>query len=176
MNAKSKKHVKNVHVVREELRKRIAMAKAGDYSGATDDLVYWMECAASLLTDFKKLRHLHNYRMEQAARAQRGGLKMTVYVDNARIPWTPRKKRFQKPWLMSHLFCASPSELHDFAESIGIRREWYQGPKAHWPHYDITEKYRRIAIKEGAIEIEYRDLPAKLKELGIERGPMWSAP
>jgi hypothetical protein len=102
---------------------------------------------------------------------------MTVYVDNAKIPWTPPRARFSgRIWRMSHMFSADVQELHDFAESLGLQRRWYQGPSSGWPHYDVTEKIRQAAIRAGAIEIQYRDLPVKLNELGIARQERWRAP
>jgi hypothetical protein len=81
---------------------------------------------------------------------------MTVYVDDLRIlatvgPYTDR-------W--SHLFTDSDdlTELHDFAESIGLRRSWFQD-KQSGPHYDVTDRLRRRAITAGAQPIAWRDIP-----------------
>jgi hypothetical protein len=47
----------------------------------------------------------------------------------------------------SHLFADEPDceELHAFARSIGLRREWFQGD-----HYDVTPPVRDRAIRAGA--------------------------
>lgn len=40
-------------------------------------------------------------------------------------------------------------ELHTFAASIGLRREWFQD-RVGFPHYDISLSKRQQAIKRGA--------------------------
>lgn len=77
---------------------------------------------------------------------------MTVYVDNARIP--ARVGRFNARW--SHMFADTQEELHAFAESIGLKRAWFQPgkqygdkPPRHW-HYDVTDSKRTAAIAAGA--------------------------
>jgi len=41
-------------------------------------------------------------------------------------------------------------ELHEMADRIGLKREWFQNHPTH-PHYDLRASKRRLAIKEGAI-------------------------
>lgn len=51
-------------------------------------------------------------------------------------------------------------ELHIFAASIGMKREWYQdaGRAAKHPHYDaIGAATRRRAIAAGAVQIDSRE-------------------
>jgi hypothetical protein len=40
-------------------------------------------------------------------------------------------------------------ELHLFAESIGLKRTWFQ-PHATLPHYDLTPAKRELARAKGA--------------------------
>jgi hypothetical protein len=41
-------------------------------------------------------------------------------------------------------------ELHDFAQKIGLKREWYQRPEDHG-HYDLTTPgKKRRAVDAGA--------------------------
>jgi hypothetical protein len=69
---------------------------------------------------------------------------MTVYVDDARIPW--------RGWRMSHLQADTVDELHAFAQSIGLRRDWFQpGSRPEAAHYDVTDSKRAEAIAAGAI-------------------------
>jgi hypothetical protein len=54
-----------------------------------------------------------------------------------------------------HLFCDPTDDLeilHKFAESIGLRRCWFQGMvrKRKMPHYDLTVGMRTRAIFFGA--------------------------
>lgn len=48
-------------------------------------------------------------------------------------------------------------ELHAMAKSIGIQRKWFQNNKDH-PHYDLSQSKKRLAIENGAIEIDNRQL------------------
>ena len=57
----------------------------------------------------------------------------------------------------------SIDELIAFAESIGIRAEWFQ-PKSS-PHFDLTVELRHRAVRQGAIELDQRQLVAKLREI-----------
>jgi hypothetical protein len=78
---------------------------------------------------------------------------MTVYVDNVKIPW--------RGMLMSHMTADSIEELHAFAASIGLKRAWAQLPPEHSiPHYDVSEGKRRLAIKRGAVEEDWRSSEA----------------
>lgn len=66
---------------------------------------------------------------------------MAVYVDNAFIPW--------RRGIWSHLMADDLEELHEFAEQLGLRREWFQEKSI--PHYDVTKSKRLQAIAQGAI-------------------------
>ena len=76
---------------------------------------------------------------------------MTVYVDDVRIPWRGN--------FWSHLTADSEDELHEFAQSIGLKREWFQPsstrPEAH--HYDVTDSKRNAAIRTGAVSETWRE-------------------
>ncbi len=41
--------------------------------------------------------------------------------------------------------------LHMLAQSIGLRREWFQNRKG-FPHYDLTPRRRSAALAHGAVE------------------------
>lgn len=66
-----------------------------------------------------------------------------------------------------HLIADSVEELMEFAESMGLRREWFQ-PKST-PHFDLTAEGRAIAVERGAIELDMRGLVAKIRELRKQR-------
>lgn len=86
---------------------------------------------------------------------------MTIFVDNVHIP--ARVGRHTSTWC--HLVTDSPDleELHRFAESIGLRRSYFQdkrhgpGDKGR-PHYDVTAGKRAQAVAAGATEVDVRDL------------------
>jgi hypothetical protein len=44
------------------------------------------------------------------------------------------------------------SELHEMADRIGLKQEWFQDHPAH-PHYDLSNKKRKLAVKHGAVEV-----------------------
>jgi hypothetical protein len=60
---------------------------------------------------------------------------------------------------MGHLAADTENELHAFAQAIGMRRDWYQGPPEHefW-HYDCMGMMRRRAIEAGAIRVSPYEL------------------
>ena len=78
-----------------------------------------------------------------------------VYVDEVRkcSPFGPQG------WTTScHLFADSEDELHDFAASMGMRREWFQDhARFERRHYDLPEYRREVALDLGASEIRARD-------------------
>lgn len=52
---------------------------------------------------------------------------------------------------------ASFDELHEFAASIGLKREWYQNKRI--PHYDLTTQHMKAkAIKHGACLVNSREI------------------
>ncbi len=51
---------------------------------------------------------------------------------------------------------ASLEELHRFAESLGLRREWFQEKSI--PHYDLTGQLYDLALKHGAILVSSREI------------------
>lgn len=73
---------------------------------------------------------------------------MSVYVDNYRAEFRGMK--------MSHMMADTLEELHEMADKIGLKREWFQ-PKSR-PHYDVSEGKRAQAIRHGAIEMTSREL------------------
>lgn len=78
---------------------------------------------------------------------------MTVYVDNAFIPMG----RFK----MCHMSADNLEELHAFALSIGLKREWFQDKRI--PHYDISISKRLLAISKGAKSISSREFVTRFK-------------
>jgi len=85
---------------------------------------------------------------------------MTVYVD----------KLVDYSWRHGpscHLIADSVAELKEFAVRLGMREEWFQ-PKSS-PHFDLTASGRKIAVENGAIELNNRDFVAKIRELRKRR-------
>lgn len=58
----------------------------------------------------------------------------------------------------------STDELHEFAQKIGLRREWYQDHSRH-PHYDLlSKKVKARALRAGAKLIDRKTLVKVLKK------------
>lgn len=92
---------------------------------------------------------------------------MPVYVDKLRdYGWRHGPS--------CHLIADSVDELIDFAISIGLRAEWFQ-PKSS-PHFDLTAEGRVIAVRNGAIEIDQRQLVIKLREFRTKKIEISSFP
>ncbi len=51
---------------------------------------------------------------------------------------------------------SSIEELHEFAASLGLRREWFQMKSI--PHYDLTGQVYELAIQRGAILVSSREI------------------
>lgn len=73
---------------------------------------------------------------------------MSVYVDEL-------KHQHWRYGCSCHLFADTVHELHGFAASIGLKREWFQDTKH--PHYDLTVGKRKQAIIAGADVITARE-------------------
>ena len=60
--------------------------------------------------------------------------------------------------IMCHMFSPDLERLHDMADRIGVARKWFQNPltmpKVSWPHYDIAQSKRALAVSFGAIECD----------------------
>jgi uncharacterized protein DUF4031 len=50
----------------------------------------------------------------------------------------------------------SLEELHLFAESLGLHREWFQEKSI--PHYDLTGKVYELALERGATLVSSREI------------------
>lgn len=69
---------------------------------------------------------------------------MTVYIDQANIPFGRM--------IMCHMVSDSIEELHEMAAKIGVARRHFQNHPRH-PHYDICLAKKKLAIKNGAVEL-----------------------
>lgn len=81
---------------------------------------------------------------------------MPVYVDKPIHEF--------KGMIMCHMIADTLEELHEMADKIGIKREWFQ-KNASFPHYDIPKMRREKAVKLGAIEVNRRELVYKMREI-----------
>ncbi len=79
---------------------------------------------------------------------------MSVYIDENCIT----KK--QRTWW--HLGTDNVPELHQFAQSIGLKPEWFQDKKI--PHYDVTLSKCILAVAQGAILIDSKEFVRKCRQ------------
>lgn len=81
---------------------------------------------------------------------------MAVYVDNFHETGAGNFGRMK----MSHLIADSQKELLEFVDKIGVKRKWIQDYDSPREHFDICLAKRKLAIKLGAKEINFRELAA----------------
>ena len=86
---------------------------------------------------------------------------MAVYVGLMRYcertrSWAWREK--------CHLFADDVLELHLHAHKMGLKRDWFQD-NPRLPHYDLTRRQRRVAIRLGAIEATDEMLIEKMRKV-----------
>ena len=98
---------------------------------------------------------------------------MAVYVDKM-FPTKPyqqtcKNARFYWPEAC-HMWADEIDELHVMADSIGLKRSWFQHHPRH-PHYDITASKRAMAIARGAIQRSLRHYIAKQRGLNVPATP-----
>jgi hypothetical protein len=74
---------------------------------------------------------------------------MSIYVDEL-VNWGT------KGWWCHMMTDGELEELHQFAQSIGMKRAWFQ-PKSH-PHYDLRPSKRVAAIAKGANAVSSREM------------------
>lgn len=83
---------------------------------------------------------------------------MSVYVDGCAIAFRRMKT--------SHMIADSLEELHAMAAAIGMKREWFQvAPPASFPHYDVSQTKRGMAIVRGAIPCDRNTFVAHVRRL-----------
>lgn len=71
---------------------------------------------------------------------------MAVYVD--------QERNKLGRMVMCHMFADTLAELHDMAQKIGMRRDWFQ--PLSFPHYDVSLSRKADALRHGAIEVDRR--------------------
>lgn len=81
---------------------------------------------------------------------------MAVYVDNFYITGAGNFGRMK----MSHMIADTRKELLDMCDKIGVQKKWIQDFDTPREHFDIAMAKRKLAIENGAIEINFRELAA----------------
>jgi hypothetical protein len=81
---------------------------------------------------------------------------LPVYVDSYQASYRGMK--------MSHMIADTAAELHAMADAIGVQRRWFQAT-ASFPHYDVCETKRQLALAKGAVEVSREDFVAKMQQI-----------
>jgi len=81
-----------------------------------------------------------------------------IYVDSL-INWGWRLGK------SCHLIADSEEELVEFAVKIGLKPEWIQRKGA--THFDLTQSKRKLAVKNGAQELGWKQFGEKVRWLKI---------
>jgi hypothetical protein len=81
---------------------------------------------------------------------------MSVYVDDMNAPFGRM--------LMCHLIADTTEELLAMVDAIGVQRKWIQDKGTYREHFDIAQSKKKLALDNGAIEIEYGIVLAELLE------------
>lgn len=76
-----------------------------------------------------------------------------VYVDELRKHSVPASFA---GGVSCHMVSDSLDELHKMADTIGLKRKWFQDKSI--PHYDLSSSKRTLAIIHGAAEISSEEL------------------
>lgn len=59
--------------------------------------------------------------------------------------------------------CCDDNELHKFAKTIGLKKNWFQNKNRH-AHYDLFSEKKELAILKGATLITSKELVSILKK------------
>jgi len=69
---------------------------------------------------------------------------------------------------------SSLEELHAFAASLGLRREWFQQKSV--PHYDLTGEQYELALERGAVLVSSREIVRRAVRLEVKTAWFYAAP
>lgn len=74
-----------------------------------------------------------------------------VYVDDFKGKY--------RGMVMSHMVADTLPELHKMASDLGLKREWFQpGSGGAYPHYDVSQTKKALAVQYGAIQVSSKYL------------------
>ena len=97
-----------------------------------------------------------------AVASECGTREMAVYVDDM---WRFPMGRYGR-MKMSHMAAGTTEELLEMADCIDLSRRWLQDEGLWSEHFDISMSKRRLAVKNGAIEVTMRELVSTMRSSG----------
>ena len=72
-----------------------------------------------------------------------------VYVDNFNAKY--------RGMVMCHMIADTRQELFEMVDKIGVKRKWVQEYDTYNEHFDICQAKKKLAIANGATEINFRE-------------------
>ncbi len=95
---------------------------------------------------------------------------MTIYIDELitypDVAIKPGIRHLGNQWC--HMACDGDlTELHAFAQRLGMHRRWFQDHRLV-PHYDLTPEKRALAVAFGAVEIRSNEFVRRLQRDQID--------
>lgn len=84
-----------------------------------------------------------------------------VYVDNFNAPFGRM--------IMCHMIADTRQELFNMVDKIGVPRKWIQDFDTKREHFDICQSKKKLAIENGAIEINMRELATMTANRDLEK-------
>lgn len=89
---------------------------------------------------------------------------MSTYVDS----WNAKYRGM----IMCHVIADSHEELLNLMDKIEVKRKWIQNENSYREHFDICLSKKKLAIKNGTIEISTIDLVriCRAKREGSKKG------
>lgn len=84
---------------------------------------------------------------------------MSVYVDEMQVCIQSAKWPYARA---CHLVADSIEELQAFALSMGLHFSWFQTES--FPHYDLTTRMRKKAVRMGAVEMRRKKFSKLMKK------------
>lgn len=85
---------------------------------------------------------------------------MSVYVDEMRVCIQTRSWPYTHA---CHLVADSVEELQAFALLMGLHHSWFQN-KPELPHYDLTTRMRKKAVRMGAFQVNRKKFLKLMKK------------
>lgn len=85
-----------------------------------------------------------------------GTIRVAVYIDDYDADFQNMK--------MSHMIADTKEELLAMVDKIGVKRKWIQKEGTFREHFDICLSKKKLAILNGAILLDTRELTQKMME------------
>ena len=98
------------------------------------------------------------------------GKEKVIYVDEIRgyVVLDKAARRWGSNWCHLWTDPGNEAELNEMADRIKLNRKYFQNKKG-FPHYDLIESKRALAVKAGAVPTSLREWIKNNRRLHAER-------